>query len=248
MERAFITREKLSEEIEKILSVDYSCFHREVLINDEEQGIMKEFVQMAVMPNFIIVPSIGTKVMMWQDLSGRSKNSRGRISVPVFATADLYTLLLDAVGAFRWELTKSIMGPDWNNVSQSSITADYTDYVQFYKKNRDLSQEMKEKLAAEFKRFRSDRDRFVNDYTTWIKYESEGVPKLNKVARGIFYRHVPFAKGIRETLSTQPAYSEFQNRFKNIRTRKLKELEVRYRKFGDAIPDVLKNNMAFYSV
>lgn len=249
LSRALVTREKLAEELDKILAIDFSAFHREVLINDEAQGIMKEFVQMQVIPNFIIVPSIGNKVMMWQDLSGRSKNSRGRFSVPVFATADLFSLLLDAVGAFRWELTKSIMGPDWNNVSQPSITADYTDYIQFFKKNRDLSQEQKEKLAVEFKRFRNDRDRFVNDYTNWIKFESEGILKLNnKIVRGVFYRHVPFAKDIRDKVATQPAYADLQNRFRNIRMRKIKELEVRYRKFGESIPDVLRNNMNFYSV
>src|SRR5690606_9858096 len=134
----------------------------------------------------------------------------------------------------------------WNNVSQSSITADYTDYVQFFKKNRDLSVEIKEKLASEFKRFRSDRDRFVNDYINWLKYESEGVMKLNKVSRGIFYRHIPFHKDIRDSLENQPAFSDLQNRFKNIRNKKLRELEVRYRKYGEMVPDVLQENLDFY--
>ncbi len=246
--KSYVTKQKLSEQIERLLSIDFSAFHREVLINDEERGIMKEFVEMQVIPNFIIVPSIGTRLMMWQDVSGRSKSSRGRISVPNFAMADVFSLLVDAVAAFRWELTKTIMGPDWNNVSQSSITADYTDYVQFFKKNRDLSTEVKEKLAAEFKRFRSDRDRFTNDYASWVRFESEGVLKLNKVSRSIFYRHVPFAKPIRDTLEAQPAYSELQNRFKNIRTKKLRELEVRYRKYGDVLPDVLQANLDFHKV
>ena len=246
--KSFVTRQRISEQVDRLLAVDYSAFHREVLINDEERGIMKEFVEMQVIPHFLIVPSIGTRLMMWQDVSGRSKASRGRISVPNFAMADLFSLLVEAVGAFRWELVKTIMGPDWNNVSQSSITADYTDYVQFFKKNRDLSVEAKEKLAAEFKRFRSDRDRFVNDYANWIRFEAEGVLKLNKVSRAIFYRHVPFAKSIRDGLEAQPAYAELQNRFKNIRMKKLRELEVRYRKYGDVLPDVLQANIDFHKV
>ena len=250
LEKCFVTMGRLSEVVEKIMSLDYSAFHREVLINDEKAGILKEFVQVQVIPNFILVPSIGTKVMMWQDFSGRNKNSTGRIAVPVFATADLYTLALEAVGAFRWELIKTIMGPDWNNVSIPSITADYTDYVQFYKKNRELSPEIKEKLAGEFKRFRTDRDRFVNDYINWIKYESEGVLKLNKVARSIMYRHIPFAKEIRDKLATQPAYTDLHNRFTNIRNRKLKEIEVKYRKYGEEhnMPDLLRKNLEFYKV
>ena len=248
VEKSFVTMGKLAETLDKLLATDFSAFHREVLINDEEKGIFKEFVQHQVIPNFILVPSIGTKIMMWQDVSGRSKSSMGRIAVPIFATADLYTLLLEAVAAFRWELTKTIMGPDWNNVSQPSITADYTDYVQFYKKNRDLTPEMKEKLSAEFKRFRDDRARFVNDYTTWLKFESEGVLKLNKVSRGILYRHIPFHKDIRDRLANQPAFADLQNRFKNIRTKKIKEIEVRYRKYGEVLPDVLQNNMDFFKV
>ena len=246
--KSFVTKERISEQVERLLAVDYSAFHREVLINDEERGILKEFVEMQVIPHFLIVPSIGTRLMMWQDVSGRSKASRGRISVPNFAMADLFTLLVEATGAFRWELTKTIMGPDWNNVSQSSITADYTDYVQFFKKNRDLSVEAKEKLAAELKRFRSDRDRFVNDYANWIRFEAEGVLKLNKVSRAIFYRHTPFAKSIRDGLESQPAYAELQNRFKNIRLKKLRELEVRYRKYGDVLPEELQANLDYHKV
>lgn len=248
LERSFVTAERLGAEIDRVLDVDFSAFHREVIINDEERNIIKEFVQKQVIPNFIVVPSIGTKVMMWQDVSTRNKSSQGRLTVPVFATADLFTLLLEAVAAFRWELTKTIMGADWNNVSQSSITADFTDYVQFFKKNRDLSSEIKEKLGAEFKRFRSDRDRFTNEYITWVKFEAEGVLKMNKVARGIMYRHVPFATKIRETISTQPSFIDIHNRFKNIRNRKLKELENKYRKYGDAMPAELQENVDFYKV
>jgi len=248
LEKCLITRDRLSAAIDKLLSIDFSAFHREVIINDEEAGILKEFVQEQVIPNFILVPSIGTRAMMWQDLSSRNKNSTGRIALPIFATADLFTLLLEAVGAFRWELTKTVQGADWNNVSIPSITADFTDYVQFYKKNRDLSPEIKEKLSIEFKRFRTDRDRFINDYINWVKFESEGVLKLNKVCRAIFYRHIPFARDLRDKISNQPAYAELHNRFTNISNRKVRELEVKYRKYGEQLPKILQNNIDFYKV
>ena len=251
LDKSFVTRERISEALDKLLSIDYSAFHREVLINDEEKGILKEFVQTRVIPNFIIVPSIGTKIMMWQELAlSRLKGSKGRIAVPVFATADFFTLLLEAVAAFRWELTKTILGADWNNIANSSLTADYTDYIQFFKKNRELSQEAKEKLAAELKRYRGERNMFVNDYTNWVRYESEGVMKLNKVARAILYRHVPFSKAVRDGLANQPAFSELQNRLTNIRKKKLHELEIKYRKYGEpgSLPEVLEENLNFYRV
>lgn len=249
IEKAFVTRERLSTAIDTLLNIDYSAFHREVIINDEERKILKEFVQVQVIPWFIRVPSIGTKMMMWQDLAGRGKSSSGRISFPAFATHDLTTMLYESVAAFRWELTKSIMGADWNNVAQSSITSDYTDYSQFFKKNRDLSKDQKEKLAAEFKRFRDDRARFTNDYLNWLKYESQGVLKLNKVCRNIMYKHIPFEKKIRDEISNQPAYAEIHNRFKNIRNRKLREMEVKFRKYEEGgLPAELQSTLDYYKV
>ncbi len=248
LDKCFITKAELSRRIDQLLQIDFSAFHREVLFNDEAQGIVREFIQVQVVPNIIIVPSIGAKIMMWQELSGYSKSSRGRIAVPVFTTTDIYTILIEAIAAFRWELTKSIMGADWNNVGQPSITSDYTDYVQFFKKNRGLSIQIKEKLANDFKRLRNDKDRFAHDYVNWIKHESGGILRLNKVAREIFFRHIPFEKSIREKLRDHPVFADIYTRFSNIRNRKLKELEVRYHKYGEDLPEALKKNHLFYSI
>ncbi|TGK43527.1 Crp/Fnr family transcriptional regulator [Leptospira andrefontaineae] len=253
--KAYVTKKMLTDTIHDIMAVDFSVFNREVIYNNPEMGINKEFVQRAIVPDFVIVPSIGSKIMMWQELSihrgSGSKESRGRIVLPIFVQGDLKSLLIDAFAAFRWELCKTILGPEWNNVGNPSITADYMDYVQFYKKNKDLSIEIKEKLAAEFKRFRNERDIFANDYQLWIKYEAEGVQRLNRVVRGIFYRHIPFARTIREKVSKMPAFGEINNRFVNIRTRKFTELENRYKKYINALgslPDPLRENMEFYRV
>lgn len=251
LEKSLVTRERLSQALDQLLAVDYSAFHREIILNDEQRKIFKEFVQVAVIPNMIVLPSIGTKIMMWQELAlMRRKDSPGRLAVPVFATGDLFTMLIEAVGAFRWELLKTILGPDWNDISKSSMTSDYMDYIQFYKKNRELSDEVKEKLSAEFKRFRDDRSKFVNDYVQWIKFESQGAMKLNRVVRGIFYRHVPFSKPVRDVLCTQPAFLEFHNRFTNIRKKKLVELENRWKKYGekDALPSPLRETLRYWAV
>lgn len=251
LEKSLVTRDRISEALDQILAIDYSAFHREIVLNDEERKIFKEFVQIQVFPNLIILPSIGNKIMMWQELAiARRKDSPGRLAVPIFTTTDLYTMLIEAVGAFRWELLKSVLGPEWNDVSKSSLTSDYMDYVQFFKKNRELSEETKEKLAAEFKRFRDDRSKFVNDYSQWIRFESQGSIKLNRVVRGIFYRHIPFRKEIRDQVSTQPAFSEFHNRFTNIRRKKLTELENRWKKYGEKelLPEPLKETLKYFSV
>nr|WP_100764621.1 cyclic nucleotide-binding domain-containing protein [Leptospira ellisii]PJZ94287.1 cAMP-binding protein [Leptospira ellisii] len=255
IDKAYVSKKMLSDVVHDLMGIDYSVFHREVIYNNNELGITKEFIQKCVIPDFIIVPSIGTKVMMWQDLSvhrgSGSKESPGRIVIPILAQGDLKTMITDALAAFRWELTKSILGAEWNNVGNPSITADYTDYIQFFKKNKDLSIEIKEKLASDFKRFRNDRDIFANDYQLWMKYESDGVQRLNKVVRGIFYRHIPFSRVIREKVAKTPAFAEIHNRFINIRNRKYTELENRYKKYINALgtlPDPLRENLEFYRV
>lgn len=255
LDKTVVTRELVSSTINEILGIDYTAFNREVVYKDESIGIRNELVQRSIIPDFILVPSIGTKVMMWQDLSvlrgAGSKESRGRIVLPMFVSGDIKILLLEAIAAFRWELTKNILGPDWNNVGIPSITSEYMDYIQFFKKSKDLTIEMKEKIAVEFKRFRTDRDKFVNDYLLWIKYESEGVQRLNRVVRSIFYKHIPFAKEIRDKVTKLPAYADIHNRFVNIRTRQYKELEARYKKYMDAsgrLPPALQENLDFYKV
>ncbi|MBW7857763.1 MAG: Crp/Fnr family transcriptional regulator [Leptonema sp. (in: Bacteria)] len=251
LEKSLVTRDRLSEALDQLIDIDYSAFHREIILNDEERKIFKEFVQVQVFPNLIILPSIGNKIMMWQELAiARRKDSPGRLALPIFTTTDLYSMIIEAVGAFRWELLKSVLGPEWNDVSKSSLTSDYMDYVQFFKKNRELSEETKEKLAAEFKRFRDDRSKFVNDYSQWIRFESQGSIKLNRVVRGIFYRHIPFKKEIRDQVCTQPAFSEFHNRFTNIRRKKLNELENRWKKYGEKelLPEPLKETLRYFSV
>ncbi|ABJ75479.1 cyclic nucleotide-binding domain-containing protein [Leptospira borgpetersenii] len=255
IDKSYVSKEILREVIQELMGIDYSVFHREVIYNNNELGITKEFIQKCVIPDFILVPSIGTKVMMWQDLSihrgAGSKESPGRIVLPIFAQGDLKTMVADALAAFRWELTKSILGAEWNNVGNPSITADYTDYIQFFKKNKDLSMEIKEKLASDFKRFRNDRDIFANDYQLWMKYEADGVQRLNKVVRGIFYRHIPFSRQVREKVAKTPAFAEIHNRFINIRNRKYIEIENRYKKYLNALgslPDPLRDNLEFYRV
>jgi len=256
LEKCFVTKEDCEKAIRDIMNVDYTVFNREVLYKNEAIGLKSEFINKSVFPDFVLVPSIGSKVMMWQDLSvlrgSGSKESRGRICVPIFTTGDLKTFLMEAFSSFRWELCKNILGPDWNNVGIPSLTSEYTDYVQFFKKSKDLSLEQKEKIASDFKRFRTDRDKFANDYILWVKYESEGVQRCNRAVRAIMYRHVPFAKPIRDKICGQPAFSELHNKFKNIKNRDFKDKENKYKKYSEAnggnMPKELADNLVFYEV
>ena len=79
-----------------------------------------------------------------------------------------------------------------------------------------MSIELKEKLPLNLNALEQTGDKFVNDYLSWIKYEAEGIQRLNRVVRGIFYKHIPFHKDIRDKVSKLPAYTDMHNRFTNI--------------------------------
>ena len=249
-DRALIRRDVMEKSIKEVTDIDFSAFYREVLYKNKELNIEKELVMQEVLPNIILMPTFGSRAIMWEELSSRQKNSTGRFLFPIFTSEELESLLLPTIGAFRWELCKTMLGPAWNDITQMSITSEYSDYVQFYRKNRNLSDEAKEKLKIQIKKCRNNlREVFVTDYNLWIKYESKGIMRLNRVARAILYRQVPFSKNIREELEKQPMYTEIANRFKNIRNKRATELENRYFKFtktGNPLPDELQHHIDFY--
>ena len=247
---ALIKREAIEKTIESIMEVDFSAFYREVLYKNRELNITKELVMQEVLPNIILMPTFGSRAIMWEELSSRQKNSTGRFLFPIFTSEDLESLTIPTIGAFRWELCKTMLGPAWNDITQMSLTSEYSDYIQFYKKNRNLSDDSKEKIKIQIKKCRNNlREVFVSDYFIWIKYESKGIIRLNKVNRNILFRQVPFTKEIREELEKQPMFAEISNRFKNIRNRKATELENRYFKFtktGNPLPEELSRHVEFY--
>ncbi|MBS0618689.1 MAG: hypothetical protein JSR44_10910 [Spirochaetes bacterium] len=251
LSKVLITKDTVVAEARKIIGTDFGAFHREVLYSNEAMNIQREFIQVQVTPNIVLVPSIGTVIQFWQDREGNDRLSRGRLIAPIMVTADLHTMLLRAVGTYRWEMCKTTMGPDWNNISVSSLTADYTDYVQFYYKSKELSEEIKEKIGEDMKRFRDDRARFVNDYTIYVRFEAEGSQRMNRVARKIFTKHVPFSKEIRERLLKLPSYTEVVQKSINIRKKKANELTPRYTKYereNKTLPKELVETRKFYNM
>ena len=247
---SLLKRDFIEKTFNSIMEVDFSAFYREVLYKNEELNITKELVMQEVLPNIILMPTYGSRAIMWEELSSRQKNSTGRFLFPIFTSEDLETLAIPTIGAFRWELCKTMLGPAWNDITQMSLTSEYSDYVQFYKKNRNLSDDSKEKLKIQIKKCRNNlREVFVSDYFIWIKYESKGIMRLNRVVRNILYRQVPFSKDIREEVAKQPMFADIANRFKNIRHKKATELENRYYKFtksGNPLPEELANHIDFY--
>lgn len=228
--KSYLSQDRIIESLEKLTDIDYSIFDREVLYVNKEKQIEKEYIIKKIYPDIILMPIVGTRFIMWQEITGKKRSTPGRFLFPIFCEADLLSNIVKVCGQFRWELCRTIEGTAWNNITYKSLTSEYSDYLQFYRKNRDLSEEKKDKIKLQIQKGRNNsREIFVIDYEAWINYESKGAIKLNKVVREILATYCPFSKSIREQISKQPLFEEAYSRFIRERLKKIKEVEGRHR-------------------
>lgn len=241
---------KVNEAVAKILQIDFTIFHRETLFTRPEAGIERDFEMKQVFPVFVAYPTSGQNAIMWQEITGRKRDSEGRILVPAFSYNQLIDMLIKAFGQYRWALCKTIQGTNWNNIQIHSLTSEYSDYIQFYKKNHELSDERKEKLKLQIQRGRNNlREIFTFDYEVWIKSEANGAIKLNKVVREILATYCPFTSEIIARLEKQPVFEQAFGRYNRERTKKAHDIELRYRSYeakGIVVPEELKETLRLY--
>ena len=250
IKKTFHTAREINAAVNRLLAVDYSVFYRERLYSDLEHGVKKEYVMEQIFPDIILLPVNGSKSVMWQEISGRKRNTPGRFLLPVFTEENLEDMILELFGRFRWELCRTIQGTAWNNIQYPSLTSEYVDYIQFYQKNRDLTSEKKEKLKSQISRGRGNtREIFLIDYIAWVTRECRGEIRLNKVARSLLATYVPFPVEIRDKVKAQPIFAEALSRFERERTRKVKELELRIRaleKERVEVPKEVMDTLEYY--
>lgn len=250
LSKSLVTPQRLEESLDRILQVDFSALHRETVYSNPEKGIRQELIMQAVWPDFILMPVFGAEGVMWQGLSGKLMNSPGRFLFPIFLSANLDDVMLETVAKFRWELSRALFAYTLSDSQEGALVGDYSSYIQFYKKNRDLSSDAKEKLKVQIEKKRNHTaDVFASDYYAWVQYESKGLLRLNKVAREILFKHCPFSRPIRDSLEKQPLFSQFIRQFENIRARQARLLEARYAKLqrsGIELDKELEENLRYY--
>jgi len=229
IERIYTSALKVNNTITELLAIDFSIFDRESLYVNNEKKIVKEYIIKRAYPDIILMPTCGRNGVMWQDITGKKRDSSGRFLLPIFSEYSLSSILTKVFGRFRWEICRSVQGTAWNNLKYKSLTSEYTDYLQFYRKNRDLSEEKKEKVKLQIQKGRnSSREVFVIDYEMWIMTEAIGAIKLNKPVREMMATYCPFSKEIRAKLVLQPLFEEAMNRYEREKSKKVKEIEGRY--------------------
>lgn len=250
LEASFLSPELLEEKMEAIRSIDFSIFYRENLYQNNEKKIDKALIQVEILPDIILMPIFGTRGVMWQDIEGKRRLSAGRFMLPAFFQGDLDGTLLKMAGKFRWELCRTIQGGYWNNISEKSLTSEYYDYLQFFKKNRELNDQVRQKIKDKMKSFRNNfSEMFIYDYCQWIKFESHGANKLNKVSRAIFSSYCPFSRKYREELSNNPVFSDLLMIWERKQEGRLKAAANqinRLMKDGASMTKELEDTLAFY--
>lgn len=250
IDKMAVTVERLEDELNKIRKIDFSAFYREVNFTNAANDILShELLMSEVLPDIILMPNAGTRAMMWQETADKRRDTRARFLFPIFTAANLEEMMIETVGRYRWEMCRKIQGVRWNDIREKSLTSEYCDYLQFYRKNRDLSADAKDKLKTAIQRAKNNyREVFVKDYQSWINYESKGSFRLNKVAREILIVYCPFAKDIRAALKVNPMYQLSIPKFERDNAKKAQRLTALYEKYqkaGGEITEELQQNLLY---
>lgn len=249
LENAVVTGAAINTEVHKLEKVDYSIFYRERVTSYEKVEITHFINIERYTPDFILFPVYGRNGVMWQDIEGRSKQTHARILMPSLLEQELSQEILKLMAHFRWEKCRTDMGVQWNNYRYPSLTSEYTDYLQFYRKNSDLSPEKKEKVKAQLQQCNNKhREVFTKDYQDWVLREAVGAMKLNRVSRDIMFTYCPFTSEIAQGLLMQNSYQEAARRHTTERRKQEKNFTVVERKFekgGMDLPEEIKQTKKF---
>ncbi len=129
LDEALITVSRLSTAIELVKKVDYSAFYRETMDTENFNVLGKETIHMEYMPDIILMPNVGIRGVMWQEIEGKHRNSPGRMVFSIFHLEDLTTSFIRLTGEFRWEMCKRVQGGRWNDVRDRTLTKECFDYI-----------------------------------------------------------------------------------------------------------------------
>ena len=132
-----------------------------------------------IVPHIILIPCYGDFGICWEPFERYNRaTSRGRVAIPIFPK-DIKIAVLHAIADLRWQVAKEKAQHYW---MEEGLTGHYYQYFSDRKLRGDV------------------RLKFIEDYILWITKEGEGVQKLDKEVRGIFWRDMPFPQELKDRL------------------------------------------------
>ncbi|MFH2116038.1 MAG: hypothetical protein ABIJ86_16170 [Spirochaetota bacterium] len=143
-------------------------------------------------PFVVLLPCYGDLGVCWEPFDRYNRHtSRSRLAVPMYPK-NLKIALATAVADMRWQAAKEKASYYW---MEEGLTGNYYQWF------------TKQKLKGDVKEF------FIQDYITWVTKESEGIQKLDKEIRALFWRLMPFQQPIKEKLRDRSfVYQEMYQR------------------------------------
>ncbi len=146
-------------------------------------------------PYVVLIPSYGEYGFCWEPFDRYNRvTSRGRIAIPMYGKS-LRIAVLTAVADLRWQVAKEKASYYW---MEEGLTGNYYQWFQA------------QKLKGDVKEY------FINDYLLWMLKESDGIQKLDKEVRKVFWRYMPFRQEIKDKLKVRAqVYQELCQRDMN---------------------------------
>ena len=145
-----------------------------------------------IVPYVLLVPTYGDFGFCWEPFDRYNRiTSRGRIVVPMYPR-DLKISLLMAVADLRWQVAKEKASYYW---MEEGLTGQYYQWIE------------SQKLKGDLKSY------FISDYVLWMTKEVDGVQRMDKDLRAIFWRFVPFNQKKKDELKKRSVvYQELYQR------------------------------------
>ncbi|MCL2294925.1 MAG: hypothetical protein FWC36_08695 [Spirochaetes bacterium] len=149
-----------------------------------------------IVPYTILLPSYGEVGVCWEPYEKFNRaTGRGRIGIPIFSK-ELKNAIIYAMGDLRWQIAKETASYYW---MEEGLTGRYYQWYTAKKMRGDV------------------KEAFINDYFLWITKEADGMQKLDKEVRGIFWRNIPFPQELKDKLRNRGFfYNELYKKDMNI--------------------------------
>ncbi len=241
--------ETVLKAFDDVKAVDYSIFYHDQMTVLCEKENIHDFMHVEIGPDIILTPVAGVRGAMWQECSVRNQLSPSRMLLPIFQMENLAKLVVNMCAEYRWEMCKRSHGAHWNDVTDPSITSLYTDYLQFFRKNGELSPDTKEKIKLQLAKCKQNyRECFKVDYSMYVFYEAAGSPRLNKAARLILCNECPFPEEVRNRVASNPLYADiFDKRRIKVaqRVHFLKNLKGKLDNLNQPVPEIIDEEIAY---
>lgn len=249
LEKSFASPAAVRAALDHVRSMDYSCFYRPAVTSYMQWKINMFEYHVEVLPYVILMPNFGSRGVMWQEIEGRRRTTPAHFVLSIFHSANLEDTVLNMCAQFRWEMCKRIQGVHYGDIKDPSLTSEYIGYLQFYKKNHDLSAAMKEKVKQTLKRYRNSyRDVFIAEYEIFLQNESSGMARLNKVSRDILFKYCTFSEAYRESLGSNPQYAQLISAWTSNQKNKVQTMNFmrqKIQRMGGDVPEEVDREIAF---